>query len=162
MGPRTCGQCKYQVPVPRTMRGPQWRVRSRHGPRSPCVGTVLCPASYRWQRLRWWCWPARTGRSFCGGADPDPSRTRGLALCLQIRRSISKGAAQKCVSEGVVALPTGLAATNAPTVAPQGNTKDAVPSPPLNIPVNAPVPAPTVPMSNVSCAASKARRPRAR
>ena len=59
--------------------------------------------------------------------------------CFGIRRTPEfivnfKGAAQKCFSSGVRALPTGLAAINAPTVPPASNVSEDVPNPPLVIP----------------------------
>ena len=61
--------------------------------------------------------------------------------------SCSNGAAQNCGPSPTVACPTALTATKAPTVAPEGRTADADPSPPFSPAVVAPVPAPTLPSS---------------
>ena len=73
--------------------------------------------------------------------------------------SISKGAAQKCLSSGVKAFPMGLAAINAPTVPPAFNVRDDVPNPPLVTPHRAPNPAPALPISNLVSADKNALRP---
>src|SRR6056297_3257922 len=73
----------------------------------------------------------------------------------------SNGAAQNAGPSPRITSPTGLAATRAPTVAPDGRTAEAEPRPPFSVAVVAPVPAPSEPIAKISAAASKAARPRA-
>src|SRR5215472_9835659 len=70
--------------------------------------------------------------------------------------SCSNGAAQNHGPLPTVALPTAFTTASAPTVMPDCVLAEAEPSPPLNVAVVAPIPAPTLPSAKSSAAATAA------
>ena len=85
------------------------------------------------------------------GAMPRPPNSASTSHGAALNRPPS------CTTE-----PKGLTTTNAPTVWPLSSTTEAVPSPPLRVPVSAPLPAPAVPMAKSDAALLSAASPSAR
>src|SRR3984957_11280985 len=125
---------------------PDWAITAS---RFACVLLKIASVATTTSVVLWLAEPLVTGLSACseklvGQPSPPNSPAR------------STGAAQNHGPSPIVTLPTAFTAASAPTTWPSVVTAEAEPSPPLQLTVVAPVPAPTLPSAKSAFAAAAA------